>query len=87
MQEEPDITKILGVGEHACTMRTCMQCESERRAISIAGTQTGRAPRSVRRAASFVAYWRGAVNSIRRFDSGRLSEPGDSIQSDRSTLT
>ncbi len=68
------------------TLCTCMQHESDRRAISIAGTQTGRAPRSVRRAASFVAYWRGAVKSTRRFDSGRLTDPGVSMKSDKIRL-
>ncbi len=72
--------RIAEVKKHANRMRTCMHCESERRAISMAGTQIGRAPRSVRRAASFVAYWRGEVNSIRLFDSGKVSDPGDSMQ-------
>ncbi len=64
----------------AIHVSTCMLCASDRRAISIAGTHTGRAPRSVRRAASFSAYWRGDVNMTRLFDSGRESDPASCMQ-------
>ena len=64
-----------------------MDSASDRRAISIAGTQTGRAPRSVRRAASFKAYWRGDVNIIRRLDRGRESDPGPCMHMQHSAVS